>query len=93
MNRRPKLVNLERESMRKVNNVALKAESNLLGAIVTNARGTQVKQTCEAIVMLATIPDSPEKNELLQRLKIADQKIKTQFDFVEKLTRIITKYA
>jgi hypothetical protein len=70
-----------------------KKEISLIQTIVELARDAQLKQTKEAIVMLAKLPKTPETKELLKRLRVADEKIKKQCDFVLKLDRLVRKYA
>lgn len=65
---------------------------NVIQAIVDLARDAQTKQTREAVIMLHELPKTPETKELLNRLKIADQKINSQLDFVEKLDRLARKH-
>lgn len=67
-------------------------DSNPITGLVGIIRNQSVKQTREALVMLAKIPESPEKKALLSRLKTADEKIRKQLDFVEKLDRLLKKY-
>lgn len=68
-------------------------ELNIIQAIIDLARDAQIKQTREALIMLHELPKTPENRELLTRLKIADQKIKNQLNSVERLDRLVRKYA
>ena len=65
---------------------------NPISKIIDLARDAQIKQTREAIIMLHKLPKTPETRELLNRLRIADEKIKNQLKFVEKLDRLLRKY-
>jgi len=67
-------------------------DPNPITGIISIVRNESIRQTREALVLFAQMPKTPETRELLNRLKIADQKIKKQLDFVEKLDRLVKKY-
>lgn len=68
-------------------------DKNLIKAIVEIAREAQIKQTKDVLHMIEGIPETPEITELKERLKIADENIHKQCDFVLKLDRIVKKSA
>ena len=66
---------------------------NLTQAIVELARDAQIKQTNEVLHLIKDLQETPEIIELKERLRIADEKINRQFDFVLRLDRLVRKYA
>ncbi len=62
---------------------------NPIQAILALARNAQLQSTKEALIIIHNLPKTEEAKELLKRLKVADQKIKSQLDFIEKLDRLI----
>lgn len=68
-------------------------EINPIHAIVELARDAQIKQTNEVMYLIKDLPETPEIIELKERLRIADEKINRQCDFVLRLDRLVRKYA
>lgn len=68
-------------------------DSNLIPSIIGLARDAQIKQTNEVLHLIKDLPETPEIIELKERLRIADEKINKQCDFVLKLDRLVRKYA
>lgn len=64
---------------------------NPLTAIIQLARDAQIKQTKDILLLIKDIPVTPEIIELKDRLRIADEKIKNQCDFILRIDRLVKK--
>lgn len=79
--------------MEGANSMASMEDSNLIPSIIELARDAQIKQTKEVLLLIKDLTETPEIIELKTRLRIADEKINRQCDFVLKLDRLVRKYA
>lgn len=66
--------------------------TNLIKEIVELAQKCQHKQTVDVLEFVKNIPESEEKKQLIEKLKVCDALIDAQCNYVLRLDGIARKY-